>query len=175
MKTAGLARGGGGAEAGVFGGAEVPDGGGCGVGAGLLIPEAAGGRCTGSIPVLVLGWSAVTSSGSESSEDSESSSVDDDLWCFRWAPLRLLTFSWAPAADWSDFLLREQRLEAGMLGHLVMGASRQKPFHLYLRTFAPAVPTLRHTSCRLSHSSVCSKSPTRETVTGFSCRCQSLS
>lgn len=118
MNTAGLARAGGESEAGVSGGAEVPDGGGCGVGTGLLIPEVAGGGCTRSAPVLVLGWSAVTSSGSESSEDSESSSVDDDLWRFRWAPLRLLTFSWPWAADWSGFLLGEQRLEAGILGHL---------------------------------------------------------
>lgn len=118
MNTAGLATGGGGAETGVFGGAEVSDGGGCRVGAGLLIPEGAGGGYTGSVRVLVLGWSAVASSGSESSEDSESSSVDDDLWRFRWAPLRLLTFSWPWAAGWSDFLLGEQRLEAGTLGHL---------------------------------------------------------
>lgn len=94
MKTAGLDRGGGGAEAGDFENAEVPDGGGCGVGTGLLAPEGAGGRCTVFAPVLPSGWSAVSSSGSESPEDSDSSSVDDDLWRFRWAPPRLLTFSW---------------------------------------------------------------------------------
>lgn len=92
-KTAGLDRGGGGAEAGDFENAEVSDGGGWGVGTGLLAPEGAGGRCTVLAPVL-SGWSAVSSSGSESPEVSDSSSADDDLWRFRWAPPRLLTFSW---------------------------------------------------------------------------------
>lgn len=117
MNTAGLARGGGGAAAGVLGGAEVSGGGGCRVGAGVLV-SGAGGGCTGSVPVLLLGWSAVASSDSEPSEDSESSSVDDDLRRFRWAPPRLLTFSWPRAAGWSDFLLGEQRLEAGTLRYL---------------------------------------------------------
>lgn len=118
MNTAGLARGGGGAAAGVLGGAEVSGGGGCRVGAGVLVSQGAGGGCTGSVPVLLLGWSAVASSDSEPSEDSESSSVDDDLRRFRWAPPRLLTFSWPRAAGWSDFLLGEQRPEAGTLRHL---------------------------------------------------------
>lgn len=83
MNTAGLAKGGGEVEAAVFEGTGVPDGGVWGVGAGLLVPEGAGGRCAGSVPMLALGWSATASSGSESPEDSESSSVDDDLWRFR--------------------------------------------------------------------------------------------
>lgn len=108
MKTAGLARGGGGAEAGDFEGAEAADGGGAGVGAGLWAPEGAGGRCAAFVSVLPPGWPAVASSDSESPEDSDSSSGDEDLRRFRWAPPRLLTFSWPWVAGWSGFLLGEQ-------------------------------------------------------------------
>lgn len=83
MKTAGLARDRGGVEACDFEGTEVPDGGGWRLGTGFLASEGAGGRCAAFVPVLPPGWAAVASSGSESPEDSDSSSVDDDLQRFR--------------------------------------------------------------------------------------------
>lgn len=106
MKTAGFDGGLTRAEAavGVAAGGAGVSAGPLGTGFWPLAPDGAGGTCAGADPALASDRLSVgASSGSESTEDSDSSSAS--WWRrFRWAPLRLLIFSEPWAATSSGFL-----------------------------------------------------------------------
>lgn len=85
---------------------------------------------------------AGSSSSSDSSDSSSSSSSSAEGWWrrFRWAPLRLLIFSWPGATPSSGFLLRQQRLQTQRPHLSLQRSGLQGHTPLCLRAFAPAVP-----------------------------------